>query len=151
MISSVFEIYPTAVIWLFWARDFFCVVHRFWLTCHISKKSWTITILCNFFSYMLDFNSKSFWVSAVSDAVRSPVNILLLAWANCLSMTFSQNLSQVVLDFLQPIMSCPREKLASTPTACSIIENMLQATLERSVYFECISSCWSHQSVISGY
>jgi len=40
-ISSVSEMYPTAVICLFWTRDSFWVAHRFWLPCHISKKSWT--------------------------------------------------------------------------------------------------------------
>ena len=46
--SSVSEMYPTWVICLFRAQDPFWVAHRFWLPCYISKKSWTLAILCNF-------------------------------------------------------------------------------------------------------
>jgi len=38
MISSMSEMYPTAVICLFCARDSFCVAHKFWLPCHIAKQ-----------------------------------------------------------------------------------------------------------------
>jgi len=41
VISSVTEIYPTAVICLFREWDFFCVAGRLWLPCSICKKSWT--------------------------------------------------------------------------------------------------------------
>jgi len=41
-------------------------------------------------------------------------------------------------------------KLRSTLTSCGMIQNPLYATIERSVYIKCISSCWHHQSVISG-
>ena len=149
MISSVSEMYPTAVIYLFWACDFFVVAHRFWLPCHISKMLWTMAILCNFLSSASFFNAKSFSVCAMSNAVQSPANTPLLARSNCLTTTFSQRVSPVVLDSLEPILSCPREKLACTPTLCGIIDNMSQATLKGSGHFECISSCWRHQSVIS--
>jgi len=33
--------------------------------------------------------------------------------------------------------------------ACGMIEIMSRATLERSTYFECVSSCCHHQSVMS--
>jgi len=48
-ISSVRRMYPMVIICFFWAQDSFCVAHRFWLPCHISKKLWTLTILCTFF------------------------------------------------------------------------------------------------------
>jgi hypothetical protein len=73
-----------------------------------------------------------------------------VARANCLTMTFSQSVSPVVVDCINGITSCQREKLGSNPTACGRIDNMLRATFERLVYFECVSSCWCHQSVISG-
>ena len=96
MISLVSEMYSTAVICLFEARDFFCVAHRFWLPCHISKKSWTLAILCHFLSSTSFFNSKSFSVSAVSNAAQLSTNILLWAWSNCLTTTFSLSVSPVV-------------------------------------------------------
>jgi len=46
-ISSVSEMYSTAVICTLWARDSFCVACRLWLTCPVSKRWWTITSLCN--------------------------------------------------------------------------------------------------------
>jgi len=55
----------------------------------------------------------------------------------------------VVSDCLQPITSCARKKLSSTVTPGGMIQNMSQATLEWSAYFECISSCWHHQAVMS--
>ena len=63
MISSVSEMYPMAVIWLFWARDSFCIARWFWLPRHITKSSCTLAILCNFLSSACCFNSKSFSVS----------------------------------------------------------------------------------------
>ena len=129
MICSVSEMYPTTVICVIWAQDSFCIACRFWLPCHISKKSWTMAILCNVLSSTCFFNSKSFSVSVVSNAVQSPANIPLLAPANCVSMSFSWRVSPVVLDCLQPITSRPRENLAYTLTPCSMIENMSHATL----------------------
>jgi len=149
MSSTVSEMYPTAVICLFWAQHSFCIARRFWLCCHSSKKSWTSAILCHCLTSVSFFNSKSFSVSAVSNAAKSPVNHPLLAQAKCLTATFSQSIAPVVLDCLQPIMSRPREKLASTPTQCGIMEDMSRATLDRSSYFEYVSSCLYHQSVIS--
>jgi len=125
MISSVSEMYPMAVICLIWVWDFFCVAHRFWLPYHISKESWTLAILYNFLSSVYFFNYNSFSVSGISNAAQSPANIALLAWANYLTMTFCQSTSPVVLDRLQPITSCWRENLASSPTPCGIIDNML--------------------------
>jgi len=148
-LSSVSEMDPTAVIWLFWARDSFCVVRRFWLPCHISKKSWTLAILFNFFSSTSLFDSKSVSDSDLSNMGSSSANIPLLARAYCVTTTFSRRVSPVVFDCLQPITSGPREKLASTPTPWGMIENMLRATLARSVYFECVSSCCRHHSTIS--
>ena len=84
-----------------------------------------------------------------SNAASFPTNILLLAWANCLIMSFSCRVPPVVCDFLQPMTSHRREKLASTPTPCGMRENMSRATLEWSAYFECVSSYCHHQSVIS--
>jgi hypothetical protein len=65
-------------------------------------------------------------------------------------MTFSPSISLVVLDCHQLITSCPMENLASTSSPCAILGTMLRATLERSVDFECISSCWCHRAVIFG-
>jgi len=53
MIFSVSEIYPMAVICFVWAKDSFGVAGRYWLPCHISKKMWTLAILCNFLSSTL--------------------------------------------------------------------------------------------------
>jgi len=149
-ISSVSKMYPTVVICLFWARDYFCVARRFWLPCHISKKSWTLAILCNFLSSASFFISESLSVLMVSNSGSVPAKIPLLARANCLTTTFSRRVSPVVFDWLQPITSRPMEKLASTPTPCGMIENMSRATLERSAYFQCVSCCCRHQSVMSG-
>jgi len=99
-ISSVSEMYPTAVICLFWARDSFCVARRFWLPCHISKKSWTLAILCSFLSSASFFSSKLISVFALSNSGSVPAKILVLAQMNCLSTTFSQRVSPVVVDCL---------------------------------------------------
>jgi len=149
-ISSVTEMYPTAVICLIWARDSFCVAHRFWLPCHISKMSWTLAIQCNFLSSASFIISESFSVFVVSNSGSVPAKIPLLAEANCLTTTFPPRVSPVVFDCLQPITSRPREKLASTLTPCGMREDMSQATLERSAYFERVSSCWHHQLAMSG-
>jgi len=145
----VSEMYPTAVICLFWERDYFCVALRFWLPCHISKRSWTLAILCNFLSSATFFISELFSAFVISDTGWSPAKIPLLARANCLTKTFSVRVLPVVCDCLQPITSHPWEKLASTPTPCGMIENMSHATFGRSACYECVSSCWCHQSVMS--
>jgi len=142
-ISSMSEIHSTAIICIFWVRDSFCVAHRFWLPCHISQMAWTLAILCNVLS-------ESFPVFVVSNAGSSPTKMRVLARPNCLTMTFLRRVSPVGVDCLQPITSRPREKLDSTLPPCGMIENVLHATLERSAYFECIPSCWRHQSVMSG-
>jgi len=142
-IFSVSRMYPTTVICLFRSSDSFWVAHMFWLLCHISKKLWTLAILCNFLSSASFFISVSFSVFIVSNSGSVPANILLLAPANCLTMTSSRRVSPVVFDCLQPITSRPRAKPASTPTPCGMIENMSRNTLERSAYKVCVSSCWS--------
>jgi len=150
MISSVSELYLTPIICLFWVWDVFYIACRFWLRCHISKKSWTLAIPCNVLSSASCFNWKSFSVSAVSNAAQWLTNSALLAWANCLTWTISLSVSPVVLDSLQAITSRPWDELASTPTQWGTIENLSQATLGRSVYFECVSSWLHYQWVISG-
>jgi len=143
--SSVPQMYPTAVIWLFWIQHSFCVAHRYWLLCHITKKSWTLGIMCHVFCSASLFISEWLLVYFVSNAGSSPANNLLLAWTQYLTITLLWRVSPVVYDCLQPITSCPREQLASTPTLCGMIMNMSRATLERLVYFEWISSGWRHQ------
>jgi len=150
MNSSVSEMYPTAVTCLFWVRDFCWVACRFWLPCHISKKSWTLAILSNFLSSASFFTSESFSVLVVSNSGSAPAKIWLLAQAKCLTTTFSQKVSPVVVDSIQPITSWPSEKLASTPTPWGVIENKLHATFKRSAYVECVSSYWCLQLFLSG-
>jgi len=140
----------TAVICMFWVRDSFCVFRRFWLPCHISKKSWTLAILGNVLSSASLFNSRSLSVSNQSNTGSSPANISLLARAYCLTTTFSWRVLPVVIDCLQPITSRPSDKLASTPTPCGKIETMSRATLGRSAYVVCVSACCCHHSTRSG-
>jgi len=149
-ISSVSEIYPTAVIGLFWTQDFFGVARRFWLPCHSSKMSWTLTILCNFLSSASFFISESFSVFVVSNNGSGPANIPLLARPNCLTTTFSRTVTPVVFHCLQRITSQPSDELASTPTLCGMIYNISRATFMISAYLECVSSCWGNQSAMSG-
>ena len=149
-ISSVSKMYPTAVICLFWGRDSFVVARRFWMPCHMSKKSWTLAILCKVRPSASFFISELLSVSVVSNAGSSPAKIPFVAWANCLTTTYSWRVSPVVFDCVQRITSCPREKLDSTPTQCGMIEKMSHTILGRLGYFECISSCWRHQLVMSG-
>jgi len=149
-ISSVSEMYPTAVICLFWFRNCFCVARRFWLPCHISKPSWTLAMQRNFFSATSLFICMSSSVLVVSNTRSSPPSNPLLAWANCLTMTFSWRASHLLFDCVNPITARPRERLASTPTPWGMIENISRATLDRSAFFEGVSSCYRHQSVISG-
>jgi len=89
MLSSVSEMYPRAVICLFWAHDSICVAHRFWLPCHIFKKSWILAILCNYVSTASLLNSKSLLVSDVFSAASSTADIQLLTRDSCLTSTFS--------------------------------------------------------------
>jgi len=149
-IYSVSEMYPTTVISVFWARYSFCAARRFWLPSHISKKSWTLAIQCNFFCLASRFISMSFWGLIGSTSGTSPASNLLIARANSLTTTFSRRLLPVVFDSFHLTTSCAREKLASTLTSCGMINNMSRATFERSAYFECISSCCRHQWVMSG-
>jgi len=149
-ISSMSKMYLTAVICMLWVWDSFCVARSVWLPCHISKMSWTLAILCNVLSCNSFFISKSFCVFIVSNAGSSPALILWLAWANCLTTTVLQRVWPVVLDCLRPITSHPREALASTPTACGMMETVSRATLQRTVHCEGVSTCWRNQSVMSG-
>ena len=149
-ISSVSEMYPTAVICSFWPWDSFCVAHRFRLPSHISKMLWTLAIWCNFFCSASLFISTLLSVLVGFNSGSSSASNPLLARVNWLTMTFSRRVSPVVFDYLHPITSRPREQLASTPAPRHMIENISRPTLERSVYFECTSSCFRHQSVISG-
>jgi len=105
MISFVSEMYPMAVICVFWVQDSFCVACMFWLPCHISKMSWTLAILCNFLSSASFFISESFSVFLVSNSGPVSAKIPLLARTNCLTMTFSRTVSPVVFDCLQQITS----------------------------------------------
>jgi len=65
-------------------------------------------------------------------------------------MSLLQRVSPVVFDCLQPIISCPREILHCTPTACGMIDTKSHTALERWAYFESFSSCGRHHSVMSG-
>ena len=85
----------------------------------------------------------------VTNAGSSAGNVPLLAQANCLTTTFYRRVSPEVFDCLQPITSRARETLATTPTPCGMIEIMSRARLERSVYFDCVSSCWCIQLEMS--
>ena len=149
-ISLVSEMYPIAVICVFWAWDSVSVARRFWLPCHIVNKLWTLAIRCNFFSSASLFIFMSLSMLLGSNAGSSPASNPLLARANCLTKIFLERVSPVIFDCLHPITSHLSEKLASTAIPCSMIENMSHATLERSGYFECVSSCCRHQLVISG-
>jgi len=99
-IFSASEMYPMAVISLFRVGDSFCVAPRLWLPCPISKKSWTMAILCNFLFSASFIISKSLSVFVVSNSGSVPAKITLLARANCLTMTISRRVSSVVFDCL---------------------------------------------------
>jgi len=86
-ISPMSEMCPTAVICLFSMGDSFCVAHRFWLPCHISKMSWTMAILCNVLSSSSFIISESCSLFVISDTGLLPAKSPLLAWANCLTKT----------------------------------------------------------------
>jgi hypothetical protein len=121
-----------------------------WLPCHISKKLWTLAILCSFHSSASFSISESFSVLVVSKSESMRARIPLLDDEKCLTTTVSRRVSPEVFDCLQRITSRPREKLASTPSPCGMIENMSHATPGRSAYIECVSPCWHHQLVMSG-
>ena len=86
-IFSVSEMYSTAVMSWFWARDSFCLACRFWLPCHISKTLWTLAILGNFFCSTSLSISRSLSVFIIFNARSSLANNRLLARAHCLSPT----------------------------------------------------------------
>lgn len=85
----------------------------------------------------------------VSNPGSSPCNNPLLVSAYCHTTTFLQRVLPAVCDCLQPITSCPRNELPTTLKVCSIIGITSCATLQRSAYFECISTSCRYQSVIS--
>ena len=150
ILSSVSEVYPIAVICLFRAQDSFWVACRFWLPCHISNKSWALAILCKFLSSASLYISGSGSLIVGSSAESSPPKIPIWARAHCLPITFSQRLLPSLLDCLQSISSCHREQPESAPKPSGMIEDLSPTTLQPSAHFECLSSCCSHQSVISG-
>jgi len=80
-ISSVSEMYPTAVICLVWAWDSLCVARRFWQCCDISKKLWTLAVQCNVLSSASFFLSELFSVFFGSNTGSAPAKLPLLAWA----------------------------------------------------------------------
>jgi len=142
--------YLIAVLSSCWAQDSFCAACSFWVPCYISTNSWTMAIDCYFLWSASFFISEPFPVYVVSDSGLLVPKIALLHRANCLTTTFSQRVAAVVFDCLNLIWSRRREKLVSTPTPCRIIENMSRDSMERSAYIEWVSSCWPHQSVLSG-
>jgi len=89
-ISSVSEMYPTVVIYLFGARDSFRVAFRISLPCPNSQKSWTLAIPCNFLASASCFISESFSVFVVYNAGSVPAKIPLLAQANFLTTTYRE-------------------------------------------------------------
>jgi len=99
-ISSVSEIYPTAVICLLGAQDSFWVACRFWLPCHGPQKLWTLAILCNLHSSASFSISELFCGFIVSISGLAPATIPLLAQGYCLATTFSWKGSPVVCDCL---------------------------------------------------
>jgi len=149
MISLDSEMYSMTVICWFSAWDLFCAGRRFWLPCHFTNNWWTLAIWCNFLSSTSCVNSKCYAVSAFSDAEQLPTNILLLARGNNLTDFFARSVSPVVLDCLQQITRRPRDILGFTEIPCGIIDSVSHATLQRSAYCECLSTCWHHQPVIS--
>jgi len=109
MISSVSQIYPTAVIWMFWAQDSFCVARRFWLPCHISKHFFALAILRILLPSASELISRAASVFVVSNATSSPAKVLPLGWENCLTMSLLRRVSPVVSDGLQRIISHHQE------------------------------------------
>jgi len=149
-ISSVSDMYSPADICVFWAQDSWFVARRVWQPCHISKMSWNLAIQCNFFCSAFFFISMSLSVLLGFKTGSLAASNLWLAQANCLTTSFSRRVRPVVFDYLHPITSRPRENLTSTSTLWGMIEIMSRITLEISANFECVSSSFRHQSVISG-
>ena len=106
------------------------------------------SVQCSFFWLYLHFRVVSVFI--VSNTGSLPANIPLFVSANYHTTTFFWRVSPELFHCLQPITSRSREKLASTPTACSVIQKMSCATLQRSAYLECVSFFCRNQSVISG-
>jgi len=150
MIFWVSEMDLTAVICLFWVPSSICISCRFWLTCHISNKAWTLAILCNILCSTTLIISELFSVFIVSNAGSLPASIRISTWANCHTMSVLQMLLPVVSDSLHLITSPPRKILASTTTSCDMTENMLHAAMLWSAYFVSFLFRWHQQSVISG-
>jgi len=149
MISSISEMYYMAAICLCWAQDSCCVAHRVWLPGHNSTMLCTMAILCTLLSSTILVIPKSFSVFLLFNTGLAAANIPLLPHRNCHSGTILLHVSPVVFDYLQPITSCLRERMASTQILCGRMKTGLCATLERSVYTAYVSSCWHHWSVIS--
>jgi len=76
-ISCVSEIYRKAVICFFWVQNSFLVAHRFWLPSHMSKKSWTVAIVCSFLPSAYFFISELFVGFVVSNSGSVPAKIPL--------------------------------------------------------------------------
>jgi len=144
MISSVSKMYSMGVSCLIWVGDSFCGPHRFCLACHISKQCWTLAILSRFFSSASLCISNFCSVFDILNTRLSPANIPSLAGINQLTRVYSWRVSHVVFDFLQPFMYCATDKLASTPTQCGVVENVMHALLPRSGYFDYVTYCWHH-------
>ena len=104
-ISSMSEIYPTSVIWSFWGHDSFCILHRFWLPCNISKNLWTLAIQCSVLSLASFVISESFSVFVLSISGSVPTKMPLLPQVNNFTTTFLRRVSLRVLNCLQSITS----------------------------------------------
>jgi len=83
--SSVSEIYPMAVICLFWARYSFCVEYRFWLQWHMSKscRPWPFRAKA-FVLPLSTFPSRYQYLFCPKHA-SSPADNPWLPWANYLT------------------------------------------------------------------
>jgi len=109
MISSVFEMYPTVVVCLYWARDSLWVACRFWLPWLISKNVMNLghSVQCGFFHLFVHFRVV-FWVHCIQywvSACQNPV----IGWSKLpYSDLFAKSLA-CGFDCLQPISSLPRE------------------------------------------
>jgi len=102
------------------------------------------------FSSASHISSQLFSGCVISNTGILYATIPLLACAHGIALTFLDRVSPGVFDSLLPKTSRTRVTLAYTIRACGMIENMSCSTVERLVYFECVSSCWQHQLVICG-
>jgi len=139
-----------ADVFLFRVQDSFFVAQTFRLPCDITKQLCTIAIQRDFLSPTTLFITKLCSVFAVFSAALLPPNIPESSRPNCLTTTSSRMVLCVTVDCLQPVTSCTREWLPSTPTPHGMIGNKSHSAIEKSAMFECVFSCWPHQSVISG-